>query len=274
MNVVTTNYIKGLAIIMVIMSHYMPHYFNSRVSFLGPLGVNLFLFLSAYGLCHSKANISFLTFLKKRLLKLFPEYYFGVIVLFIFAFIFTLKINSVKILLLFDLNWFFQILIFCYLFFYFSSKLNHKFIISLIMVLVFLYPETDRLWREAILSFPLGIFYFRNSKKLNKNSILMISLSLALFTSTFYLDYGSTFFSILRGISYALIISSLIEFIKWLKSYLLDEFLSYLGSNSYIIFVCHIVFLNLISVPLFSYLPVQVISIILMVSIFKFITKL
>lgn len=76
--VTLTNELKGLAILMVIFSHigyflFAGDQFLFPLSTMGGVGVNLFLFLSGYGLAVSQNSSSLTTinFYKKRLLKIF-----------------------------------------------------------------------------------------------------------------------------------------------------------------------------------------------------------
>ncbi len=73
-----TNELKGLAILMIMLAHIgyflsTDHRFLFPLSIGGGIGVNLFFFLSGYGLSASsiKKSLSILDFYKKRLLKLF-----------------------------------------------------------------------------------------------------------------------------------------------------------------------------------------------------------
>lgn len=73
-----TNEIKGIAILMVVFAHIgyflvTDHRFLFPLSVGGGIGVNLFFFLSGYGLSVSaiKKNLSVLDFYKKRVIKLF-----------------------------------------------------------------------------------------------------------------------------------------------------------------------------------------------------------
>ena len=106
----TTLY-KGLAILMIIMHnffHWLPpgigeneqNFHISRVenylkalgdpayilqatfSFLGHYGVQVFLFLSAYGLTkkYAAANIRYLSYLKRRIIKIYPPFLFSILI--------------------------------------------------------------------------------------------------------------------------------------------------------------------------------------------------
>lgn len=88
-----TQELKGLAILAVVFSH-VGYFLSSDHRFLFPLsimagvGVDLFLFLSGFGLCIStlKKNLSFREFYQKRLLKLFTPFWIVIITFFLLDF--------------------------------------------------------------------------------------------------------------------------------------------------------------------------------------------
>lgn len=84
-----TTELKGLAIIMIVLSH-IGYFLVSDTRFLWPLsimagvGVNLFLFLSGFGLTASQLqkDLTVWQFYKKRLLKLFVPFWLSLLVFF------------------------------------------------------------------------------------------------------------------------------------------------------------------------------------------------
>lgn len=84
-----TTELKGMAILMIVLSH-IGYFLVTDTRFLWPLsimagiGVNLFLFLSGFGLTASqlKKSLSVWQFYKKRLLKLFQPFWLALIVFF------------------------------------------------------------------------------------------------------------------------------------------------------------------------------------------------
>ncbi len=94
-----TTELKGLSIVMIVLSH-IGYFLVSDTRFLWPLsimagvGVNLFLFLSGFGLTASQLqkNLSIGGFYKKRLLKLFSPFWLSLIVFLLLDF-FLLKIS-------------------------------------------------------------------------------------------------------------------------------------------------------------------------------------
>lgn len=91
-----TTELKGLAILMIVLSH-IGYFLVTDTRFLWPLsimagiGVNLFLFLSGFGLTASqmKKDLKIGEFYKKRLLKLFQPFWLALIVVFGLNFIFS-----------------------------------------------------------------------------------------------------------------------------------------------------------------------------------------
>jgi len=94
-----TTELKGLAILMIVLSH-IGYFLATDTRFLWPLsimagvGVNLFLFLSGFGLTASQMqkNLSVTQFYKKRLLKLFSPFWLSLIIFLLLDF-FILKIS-------------------------------------------------------------------------------------------------------------------------------------------------------------------------------------
>ena len=94
-----TTELKGLAILMIVLSH-IGYFLVNDTRFLWPLtiaagvGVNLFLFLSGFGLTASQLqkDLNAWQFYKKRLLKLFTPFWLVLAIFFVLDF-FLLKIN-------------------------------------------------------------------------------------------------------------------------------------------------------------------------------------
>lgn len=93
-----TTELKGAAILMIVLSHIgyflvTDHRFLWPLSIMAGVGVNLFLFLSGFGLAVSQfnKNLSIWQFYKRRLLKLFTPFWLVLLVFFVLDF-FILKI--------------------------------------------------------------------------------------------------------------------------------------------------------------------------------------
>jgi peptidoglycan/LPS O-acetylase OafA/YrhL len=196
-----TQELKGFAILAIVFSH-TGYFLVSDHSFLFPLtilagvGVNLFLFLSGFGLTNSALNkdLSIWDFYKKRLLKLFVPFW---IVIFIFVLLdyFLLNINYsseflIKAILgIFttadiynDLNsplWYFTIILFYYIIFpivFFKKRPWLSALILFIIPFLILRQEPEilknviNLYKVHTLAFPLGVLaaWFFSKERLPK----------------------------------------------------------------------------------------------------------
>ena len=184
-----TQELKGFAILTIVFAH-IGYYLVSDNNFLFPLtiaagvGVNLFLFLSGYGLVAStlSKNISILQFYRRRLPKLYVPMWLTVLFFLILDFFVLAKTYSLASIgqtllgffpradLFLDINsplWYFTFIIFYYLLFplVFYRKQPwlsgiFLFIVSYIVVLwnpAFL-SKVIHLYKLHIIAFPLGVF--------------------------------------------------------------------------------------------------------------------
>lgn len=217
-----TNQLKGFAILAIIFSH-IGYFLSSDPRFLYPfsivsgVGVNLFLFLSGFGLTLSnlKSPLSYHSFYKRRLLKLYIPLW-AVITIFLLADFFLLH-RSYPVLeiirsflgfypsagdLFHNLNsplWYFSVILFYYLIFplVFIKKfplLSPILVLSLSLLLLSLPlpvdPDVLKLYRLHSLAFPLGMLFglviqnlkFRLNQAL-KLLILTIAILVFLYTS-------------------------------------------------------------------------------------------
>lgn len=183
-----TQELKGLAILAVIFAH-LGYFLASDQRFLWPLsiaggiGVNLFLFLSGYGLVLSALakRLTIGQFYKRRLLKLYQPLWL-VLILFLILDFFILQRNYSLTYILqsflgffksadlgLDLNsplWYFTLIAFYYLLFplFFSRKRPYMSALGLYLIgyaIVSWDPrflsDVMRLYRVHILAFPLGV---------------------------------------------------------------------------------------------------------------------
>jgi len=190
MSVDSTTELKGLAILAIVITH-VGYSLVSDYHFLWPLsnwsgvGVDLFLFLSAFGLTLSalKKDLSILQFYKKRLSKVLIPVWVVLIVLLLFDKVF-LHLNYPLTLtwqnflgwfpqadILHNINsplWFITPLLFYYLFFpiIFVKKIPEVTAILFYLLGVYLLqiqlPVAERvkeLWTLHYLAFPLGILF-------------------------------------------------------------------------------------------------------------------
>ncbi|KKR32639.1 MAG: hypothetical protein UT64_C0027G0010 [Candidatus Falkowbacteria bacterium GW2011_GWF2_39_8] len=184
-----TQELKGLAILAVVFSHIgyflvTDHRFLYPISTVAGVGVNLFLFLSGYGLMISslKKQYSVWQFYRHRLLKLFIPFWLALIVFFLLDSLF-LKINyswnyiGEALLGLFthadlyqDVNsplWYFTLILFYYLVFPLVFLRKYPWLSAGIIYLItyfILDINPDRLiyvvhlYKIHLIAFPLGMF--------------------------------------------------------------------------------------------------------------------
>jgi peptidoglycan/LPS O-acetylase OafA/YrhL len=185
-----TQELKGLAILAVVFSH-VGYFLSSDHRFLFPLsimagvGVNLFLFLSGYGLTIStlKKELSVGMFYKKRLLKLFTPFWIVIFAFFLFDFLWLHIYYDWSYVawsfvgffpradLFLDINspfWFLTPLLFYYLIFPFIFLKKRPWITAIIVYLASHFAiqstlpvsiDVLHLYQLHLLAFPLGIAF-------------------------------------------------------------------------------------------------------------------
>ncbi len=185
-----TQELKGLAILAIVFSH-IGLFLTSDTTFLYPLsilagvGVNLFLFLSGYGLTISslKKDVSLIEYFRHRLSRLYIPYWLIAIIFLILDFI-ILGIfrgwgtTSQIILgfipradLLLDFNsplWYFTLIVFYSLIFPFIFSKKYPWLSAIILYLIGLIvvfsnfsalEQVIHLYKVHILAFPLGVLF-------------------------------------------------------------------------------------------------------------------
>jgi peptidoglycan/LPS O-acetylase OafA/YrhL len=197
MNIEHTNQLKGVAILMVIFSH-IGYFLDSGRSFLYPLsvaggvGVNIFLFLSGFGLTISalKSHHSILGFYWKRLSRIFLPMWL-ILVTFLTMDYFFLKIKYSQetlthlffgfvpyadIYLSFNSPlWYFTLILFYYLIFplvfWKKAPILSAALILIISIFVLrqdlpVVPDVLKLYKLHFIAFPIGITFaiLQNSK--------------------------------------------------------------------------------------------------------------
>lgn len=221
--------LKGFAILGVIFSH-IGYFLVSDSSFLFPLSivagicVDLFLFLSGYGLVTSaiKKGVSTLDFYKKNLLKLYTPFWISIIILFLLIFFVAHVGYSASYILktlagVFttadiykDINsplWYFSFIIFYYLLYPIVFSKKYPWVSAIMILLITLgilsinfdfMSKVNNLHYLHILAFPLGMIggyllskenVIENIKakmfNMNKFSYYLLSLALIII---FYLS--------------------------------------------------------------------------------------
>jgi len=198
-----TTELKGLAIIMIVLSH-IGYFLVTDTRFLWPLsimagvGVNLFLLLSGFGLTASQMqkDLTIWQFYKKRLLKLFVPFWLVLIVLFGLDFFvlnhgYSLSYTLKSFLGIFthadlyaDINsplWYFTFIIGYYLLFPLVFIKKQPWLTAIILCaagyLLINFAPTSldyviHLYRIHVIAFPLGIFAAWGVTKLKSPEIL------------------------------------------------------------------------------------------------------
>ena len=193
-----TDELKGVAILMVIFSHigyflFSDHKFLFPLSVCGGVGVNLFLFLSGFGLTRSeiKSEKSVIGFYKKRLRNLFiPMWAVLILTLaldyFLLGKVYKLPVVTGSFLGFFPVSdidsainspmWYFTLILFYYLIFPLVFRRNRPVLSVAILILVSIFttrlnlPVTKdllKLYQLHNFAFPLGVaFAFLNEKKI------------------------------------------------------------------------------------------------------------
>lgn len=204
-----TNQLKGFAILAIIFSHIgyslsVDNRFLFPLSVLGGVGVNLFLFLSGFGLTISqlRSPLSVLSFYKKRLSKIFIPMWIVIFIFFLTDFFLLhrtyplLEIihNTLGFYPRADLFqnldsplWYFSIIFFYYLIFPLTfikkvPSLSPILVLSISLLLLKLplpvNPDLLKLYKLHFLAFPLGMIFgiIIPSLKFKLNNIIRWSI--------------------------------------------------------------------------------------------------
>ena len=221
-----TNWLRGIAIIMVVLSHYYPllgmTFSDGIISFsrnIGTVGVAIFFLLSGYAtmISYSKKENYLNHYIPKRLLRLYVPFLIVFVLHYILKCIFQGEfvvryLYSVPIMLLPDTpNWYLKVQICLYILFYIFAKLlkkNRSIIVSIsIMCLLYMIVgyclKIDAFWYETIFAFPVGMLlaykkevFFRFFRKHSGIYISFSTIILFAFTFPFFMK-GGTLFEIL-----------------------------------------------------------------------------
>lgn len=188
LSIALTQELKGFAILAIVFSHIgyflvSDHRFLFPLTIAAGLGVNLFLFLSGYGLTMSALAkpLSVLQFYRHRLFKIYTPFWLVIIILFALDFFIGHKTYGLAYMfqsflgffphadLWADLNsplWYFTLIIFYYLLFpLFFSKKNPWFSATMLYLAGYLIVRAApaiidnviHLYRIHLFAFPLGV---------------------------------------------------------------------------------------------------------------------
>lgn len=171
-----TQFLKGLAILMVIVEHLGQVLHIAALNPLGPIGVCLFLFISGYGLSYSYEKNGRNGYLKKRVLKVYVPYLVSVIIFSVWSLCIgnTLSIRKFfDYTMLIDLPqgsfWYLRLLFYWYIVFFlltFLFKNQRVLIIALCIasISIIIYSGFNRLYVWQFASFPAGIIAYKNKQ--------------------------------------------------------------------------------------------------------------
>lgn len=154
-----TTILKGIAIILIIISHCSGHWMCGRLfTPCGGIGVSLFLITSGYGLNESYKSKGLNKFWRKRIGKVWLPYVVVTLAIAPVRWI-SWKSLGLQIFCIRSLYWFIPYILACYIVFWFSCKFCSRFrltIISLVSLLSFMFlPE---LQAAQALGFVSGIW--------------------------------------------------------------------------------------------------------------------
>ncbi|MBS5876774.1 MAG: acyltransferase [Prevotella sp.] len=269
-------YLMGIAILLVLIYHAMCVTYNPlRTLNIGYVGVDIFLFLSGFGLTFSYLKNSLLSFYEHRLIRLYPLYLICVCIIYYiydnWNFIdFFYNLLTVGFYIDNGINrfdWYVESLFTLYilfpLFFIYSKLKLFGVLLLLSVISIILYVIEIPWWYDCFISripiFLLGIVCARFKLTLNKIIILtIIGVILFLPCFNFISKFLATSFLVLPIF---LIISS-IQGIN--KKYL--DFISYFGKHSLEIYLANVLILYIYQIWDLSrinraivYIPFQII---------------
>lgn len=159
--------LKGIAIIMVVVSHVVPIYGLNFVNILGAVGVALFLFLSGYGLERSFEEKGLKDYFSKKIMKVYIPYIIAILLFLLWAVcigIHTPIVTVLKYCVLIELPqgsyWYLIILFFYYVVFYFACKIKTKYTQFIVLLLssavLIVFKEFNRGYMWQFATFPGG----------------------------------------------------------------------------------------------------------------------
>ena len=266
--------IMGLSILSVMIFHYgiqMP--LLHTISLYGWIGVDMFIFLSAIGLCYSlEKNPCITDYYKRRALRILPTWWTYMVVVVIVSALTSLPHPSTisQIFLYFtglgywvsgyynDFDnahqvyfneWFIPTLLVFYLIFPLLQKMNKKVTVVITVAVLFVtnirlvlgFSHSIDLSYPRLLSFLIGIatYKFLLTETDRRTAALFKSIFIALPIVTFFLYRYSSFvsFRIFVSVSMPLMFYILGRIIDWTKSV---KPLSFLGSISLELYLVHL----------------------------------
>lgn len=269
-------YIMGIAILLVLIYHAMCVTYNPlRTLNIGYVGVDIFLFLSGFGLTYSYKKNNLLNFYKHRFIRLYPLYLICICIIYFINDkwnLLDLFYNSLTIGFYIDnginrFDWYVESLFTLYIifpFFFIYSKLKLFGVLLLLSVIsIILYIIEMPWWYDCFISripiFLFGIVCARFKLTLNKIITLTI-IGIILFLPCF--NFISKFLAASFLVLPIFLIISSIQGIN--KKYF--DFICYLGKHSLEIYLANVLILYIYQIWDLSrinrtivYIPFQII---------------
>lgn len=265
---------KGVAILLVIFSHIGGKVGVRYFTPLGGIGVAIFIIITGFGLNESFRKNNLNNYWKKKIVSVWFPFFLIRLYFFVGQFaLFKEKVDLhlfIREMLLFEMNhpysWYIQFLFIWYLVFYILSKIfinNNKLRIGMIFIFsIGLLFSSNGLWAEQAISFFAGVFFSEiknsNPKKLNylfnSNKIIFFLFTLGisfliLKQFNFIRLLPNTIYSIIElFIKFPLALVVLI-FINNFYYLFKNNFINYLGTNSYSIYLVHAYTIMVLSPP-------------------------
>lgn len=266
----TTNCIKGLCILVVILSHISQRMQNPSpikpFMFSAYLAVSMFFFLSGYGLMFSTLNKSnyLLNFFSKRLSKVYlPFVVVNALTLIIFHLSFNAKYSINKIIvyllgikLIDSTLWFVKSIILFYIIFYLAFKFFTKDIAPRLLVLYcFIYfivcykIGLGPSWFNTIFCFPLGVYvalYYNNFINfIQQNYTKTVILNVFCFIVPFLLPHllklhDQIIFDTISSVFFVFLVLTFLFKVK-----ISSKPLYFIGGISYEMYIIHMKVLNI-----------------------------
>ncbi len=277
LDVLSTDQLRGIAILMVLQGHLWVHVAKEKASLiLSYEGVALFLFISGFGIAKSlQKDLSLKNYVIKRVNRVMIPYWIATVMILFFDYFLINKTYSVTHIMLsliginiydvlheFDyVRWFITFLLLWYLVTYSLFYIKKK---SVVIILIFVIGQLALLldyyvlhfgWYQY-LAFPAGVYFALNESKIEKifrirkTAFQYLEISIVAFCICYKIYFADTLLFHLPSIiifflndvvSVVMILAILLLICK-IKNYY-SQFLLLLGKHSYWIFLLHGVFL-------------------------------
>lgn len=261
-----TNFIKGIALILILVGHCFPPFFPySEIyvpikRFLSQVGVNLFLILSGYGVAYKyfNQNSGPLFFLKRRIISLWPVYAFAMLFYCLFSIIFFRETFTPTIVLsnllwvqvffntqneIYSASHFFSALLIAYLLASIMLIAKSAYIRLALYILavgffqvVCLLHYNSFLFPDYLASFSLGIAFAYKKEGVGSSKLLLFLV----FSYVYCVADISDFITAMTGI---LFFAGSLKAIRDITWNILESWFVFLGKHSYIIYLGHNYFL-------------------------------